>query len=72
MVLKVVRGKILETWELSRPRSLISRSEAARLSKIEDYLPDNLSANTLSRIEGRDQRKSGRVMGVVLIWELGI
>ena len=54
MVLKVVRGKILETLKLRWRRRLrlhfgIARPD--RLSKIVDYLIDNLHADILSQLE---------------------
>jgi hypothetical protein len=74
MVLKVVRGKILETWELAwfplgsrfrfaaasrrgctRRTQRVSGPGAApvvRLSKIDDYLVDNIYAPMLSQVMG--------------------
>jgi hypothetical protein len=62
MVLKVVRGKILETLELRRRCTLLlSILEAARLdrlSKNAGYLIDNLYESMLSQVEGESKRKA--------------
>jgi hypothetical protein len=52
MVLKVVRGKILETWELGATNSRFETLSDRQIVKDLDYLTDNLNANTLSRFEG--------------------
>jgi hypothetical protein len=64
MVLKVVTGKILETWELARGVAGAVPLWNDRLSKILDYLIDNLFIYMLSQVEDESKRKAvGR-----LIW----
>ena len=59
MVLKVVRGKILETLELQNSPSSLKAAPVVRLSKIEDYLADNFCVLILSHLLGRVQEQSG-------------
>jgi hypothetical protein len=74
MVLKVVTGKILETWKLRvlRVRSALEPGarfrlqhrasgawEIGRLSKILDYLIDNLLLSMLSEVMQGGQQESG-------------
>ena len=69
MVLKVVTGKILETWELWRFRaahgSILGK---VRLSKIAYYLIDNMFVIMLSQLEWRGQGESGRAAEPVPNW----
>jgi len=73
MVLKVVRGKILETLKLSCCSTTLAFAGIGRLqrlapeveitdelSKIVDHLADNLCAYTLSEVKAKGQGKSSR------------
>ncbi len=70
MVLKVVRGKILETWELGAPIPVLNRSQTARLSKINDYLTDNQTLIHYHESTVEINRKAAQPAGAVQIWEL--
>jgi hypothetical protein len=75
MVLKVVRGKILETLELSRDSTAfvftrIDRlAKDCQLSKIVDYLVDNRCLCMLSQVEGQIKGKTDGTIDPVPIWE---
>jgi hypothetical protein len=71
MVLKVVRGKILETLELRRsPAGCVpfwhcGNGSNDRIVKELKYLVDNILARRLSRMIDRVQEESGRDAGSV-------
>ncbi len=58
MVLKVVRGKIFKTWELSPDVSLESRVPV-QVFKDRDYLVDNLYMFMLSELKAWVNKKAG-------------
>ena len=69
-----IGGKILETWELRRFQvgrsSVLELRMYARLSKIADYLIDNLCVLMLSQLKRRGQGESGRFAEPVPNWEI--
>jgi|SRR5580692_8103512 hypothetical protein len=63
MVLKVVTGKILETLKLSGCPTGPEAVPAVRLSKIVDYLTDNLCRLILSEVKAWGQEESDKGNG---------
>jgi hypothetical protein len=65
MVLKVVRGKILETLKLTRLQSCATIS----FVKDRDYLIDNRYAHILSPVKNESKRKAVGWRDLVPFWE---